>query len=172
MAKAKYILLLLAALIGLAGCNETDDVEAIFTGKTWKLTVIKFKRNNKECRDYWVDGTTGNFNEEAFKLSNKRIAVNGAFEITFSGTTTGDDISGKSYGKGYKTSFTNSPWRANGRSNDFSVAIKKTVDEDPLATAFLKALSTATSYGGNDSNLYLYFTEGQQEKYMLFHVTK
>lgn len=37
--KYKYLLLLLLMLPFVSGCNDSDDVNGIFTGKVWKLDV-------------------------------------------------------------------------------------------------------------------------------------
>lgn len=162
--------LIMCILPLLMGCNNTDDVQAIFTGKRWKLSVIKFAGSDKECRDYWVTG--GEFDQGKFEASNRILAGKETFTLTFTGVTTDDEISGKATGKAYTTEINNASWRANGTSNDFSIGIQTTNDQDVLATAFLKALSNATSYSGNRDNLYLYFTDGQQNKYLVFHVIK
>ena len=42
----KYIALLFCLTLVipfLSGCNDTDDVQKIFTGKTWKMTYITKK---------------------------------------------------------------------------------------------------------------------------------
>ena len=41
----KYIGILFAIMLipALSGCNDTDDVQKIFTGKTWKMTYITKK---------------------------------------------------------------------------------------------------------------------------------
>lgn len=44
----KYIALLFCLTLVipfLSGCNDTDDVQKIFTGKTWKMTYIPQIRN-------------------------------------------------------------------------------------------------------------------------------
>ena len=44
--KKRLILKVLGLLLLLpmfSGCNDTDDVAGIFTGKTWKLTYITVK---------------------------------------------------------------------------------------------------------------------------------
>lgn len=171
MKNYKWMLLLCVCLSVLTACNNTDNVQQIFTGKTWKLSVIKYAGTDKECKDYWVEG--GVFNQAKFEASNKILKDDkSSFTLEFSGTAIGEEINGKAKGKAYTVSFNDVSWKANGRSNDFSMAIKTTTDKDVLATAFLNALSNATSYGGNDGNLYIYFTEGQQSKYMLFHVQR
>ena len=49
--KKRLILKVLGLLLLLpmfSGCNDTDDVAGIFTGKTWKLTYIT--KANGQCR--------------------------------------------------------------------------------------------------------------------------
>ncbi|HAZ57750.1 MAG TPA: DUF4847 domain-containing protein, partial [Bacteroides graminisolvens] len=36
--------------------------------------------------------------------------------------------------------------------------------------AFLNGLNNATSYKGDENNLYIYFKEGQRTRCLLFHV--
>ena len=45
--KYKYLLLLLLMLPFVCGCNDSDDVSGIFTGKVWKLTYITKKNDHK-----------------------------------------------------------------------------------------------------------------------------
>ena len=45
--KYKYLLLLLLMLPFVCGCNDSDDVNGIFTGKVWKLTYITKKNDHK-----------------------------------------------------------------------------------------------------------------------------
>lgn len=45
----KYIALLFCLTLVipfLSGCNDTDDVQKIFTGKTWKMTYITKKNEH------------------------------------------------------------------------------------------------------------------------------
>ena len=52
--KYKYLLLLLLMLPFVSGCNDSDDVNGIFTGKVWKLTYIT-KKNEHKPYDFWGD---------------------------------------------------------------------------------------------------------------------
>lgn len=52
--KYKYLLLLLLMLPFVSGCNDSDDVNGIFTGKAWKLTYIT-KKNEHKPYDFWGD---------------------------------------------------------------------------------------------------------------------
>lgn len=169
--KNKWLLLLVLLLPLLSGCNDTDDVQKIFTGKTWKLSVIKFAGSDKECKDYWVNAN-GSFNQTLFEQSNKILMEANTFTLTFSGATKEDEISGKANGKAFLIDISEVSWKANAVNNDFSIAVKAANDKDVLGTAFLRALANATSYSGDDNNLYIYFTEGQQSKYLAFHVAK
>ena len=38
----------------VSGCNDSDDVNGIFTGKVWKLTYIT-KKNEHKPYDFWGD---------------------------------------------------------------------------------------------------------------------
>ena len=51
--KYKYLLLLLLMLPFVSGCNDSDDVNGIFTGKVWKLTYIT-KKNEHKPYDFWA----------------------------------------------------------------------------------------------------------------------
>ena len=57
--KYKYLLLLLLMLPFVSGCNDSDDVNGIFTGKVWKLTYIT-KKNEHKPYDFWGDKTNMN----------------------------------------------------------------------------------------------------------------
>mgnify|MGYP001630227272 CR=1 FL=1 len=78
-------LLLLLPLF--SGCNDSDDVAAIFTGKTWKLNYITVDGGH-EMFGFWE-------NEEQEKASIKELNKNGTYNIVFDGTVDGDVINGK-----------------------------------------------------------------------------
>ena len=69
-------LLLLLPLF--SGCNDSDDVAAIFTGKTWKLNYITVDGGH-EMFGFWE-------NEEQEKASIKELNKNGTYNIVFDGT--------------------------------------------------------------------------------------
>ena len=73
-------LLLLLPLF--SGCNDSDDVAAIFTGKTWKLNYITVDGGH-EMFGFWE-------NEEQEKASIKELNKNGTYNIVFDGTVDGD----------------------------------------------------------------------------------
>ena len=77
-------LLLLLPLF--SGCNDSDDVAAIFTGKTWKLNYITVDGGH-EMFPFWE-------NEEQEKASIKELNKNGTYNIVFDGTVDGDVMNG------------------------------------------------------------------------------
>lgn len=88
--KKRLILKVLGLLLLLpmfSGCNDTDDVAGIFTGKTWKLTYI-----TKANGHGWY-----NFPDIADE-SNVMEYINGkkTFMLVFSGSVEDDIIQGTS----------------------------------------------------------------------------
>ena len=84
----KYIGILFAIMLipALSGCNDTDDVQKIFTGKTWKMTYITKKG---EHRWYTFPGV-----DEKNYLSYDPTTGTRAFRITFTGSTSENRING------------------------------------------------------------------------------
>lgn len=72
-------LLLLLPLF--SGCNDSDDLQGIFTGKTWKLTYINLKDKGG-----WMNG----FSEKSIKILNENQE---SYTITFTGTEEDNRIS-------------------------------------------------------------------------------
>lgn len=87
-------LLLLLPLF--SGCNDSDDVAAIFTGKTWKLNYITVDGGH-EMFGFWE-------NEEQEKASIKELNKNGTYNIVFDGTVDGDVMNGNIKGTVIATS--------------------------------------------------------------------
>ena len=74
----KYIALLFCLTLVipfLSGCNDTDDVQKIFTGKTWKMTYITKKNEHS-----WYKFTDVS---EAIYKSYDPINGTKAFKIAF-----------------------------------------------------------------------------------------
>lgn len=164
--KYKYLLLLLLMLPFVSGCNDSDDVNGIFTGKVWKLTYIT-KKNVHKPYDFWGD-------KDKYEQSIKNyINKEGAYTIKFEGETTDNVISGKFSGTLLSHSYTGT-WSANGESNAFSASVKGS-ENDPLgfSNKFVEGLNRATSYKGNYDNLFIYYKdEGGRELCLVFHVDK
>ena len=106
--KYKYLLLLLLMLPFVSGCNDSDDVNGIFTGKVWKLTYIT-KKNEHKPYDFWGD-------KDKYEQSIKNyINKEGAYTIKFEGETTDNVISGKFSGTLLSHSYTGT-WSAKAKA--------------------------------------------------------
>lgn len=162
--KTKHLLFLVLLFPLLSGCNDSDDIAKIFLGKTWKLRDII---EGKKSSDYW-DG-----DKEAEAASRELMEQENNCTLKFSGTITGNTINkGTISGKAINNSFSGT-WDVDGESRAFSTAdITPSTDSDVLGQAFLYGLSHATSYSGDESNLYIYFKEGGKSKFLLLHIPK
>ena len=90
----KYIALLFCLTLVipfLSGCNDTDDVQKIFTGKTWKMTYITKKNEHS-----WYKFTDVS---EAIYKSYDPINGTKAFKIAFTGSTEDNIIRGEFSGR-------------------------------------------------------------------------
>ena len=126
MRNISKILGLLLLLPLFTGCNDSDDVAAIFTGKTWKLNYITVDGGH-DMFPFWE-------NEAQKTKIYDELNKNGTYNVIFEGTVEGDIIKGN---------------------------IKGTVEGnnggDALAKNFLEGLNNATSYEGDENNLYLLY---------------
>ena len=143
----------------LSGCNDSDDVAAIFTGKTWKLNMIS-KDGEGKMYDFWGG------NEEKKEESIQKLQRGGTFTVKFEGTVEGDLIQGQVSGTTV-TQPMSGQWSANGKTHEFKSGVTGKDESDPLARSFLEGLNSATSYDGDSQNLYLIY-EKQGVKYRMF----
>lgn len=152
-------LLLLLPLF--SGCNDSDDVAAIFTGKTWKLNYITVDGGH-EMFGFWENASIEELNK------------NGTYNIVFDGTVDGDVINGNIKGSVIATSTFEGKWNANAKNNSFKATVTTagSYGNDRLAKNFIEGLNTATSYEGDSNNLYLLYkpASGKQTFRMVFRV--
>lgn len=152
--KYKYLLLLLLALPFISGCERSDDVTGIFTGKTWKLTYITVADSKTpHLYNFWG-------NAETYEKAIKELNQDGAYTISFTGMESDNIVEGKFSGVLLdKLSEYSGSWHADGKSNDFSANVEKTRNIKALLdNYFITGLKSATRYEGNYDNLHLYFT--------------
>lgn len=148
--KNKGLLVLFVLLLPLmSGCNDTDDVQKIFTGKTWKLNYITTK-NKHEMFNFWGD------DQAARKESMKLLGNSGTYLVKFTGAPIDDIINGSISGTVVKSKF-DGTWRANARNQDFEAKVKGGSEGDILAKKFIEMLNQVDSYSGDANNLYLNF---------------
>ena len=88
------VVLMLPLLFG--SCNNTDDVQSIFTGRTWRLSYIAQKGKNGMLDPYrFSDVTQTNYNAWDASTGDR------SFRIDFDGTTTDNVIAGTLDGFGW-----------------------------------------------------------------------
>ncbi len=151
---------IILCVTAIYSCNNTDDIQAIFTEKTWKLTSISHK-NGERSKDYWMN-SQGEFDEEAFKKS-MELSVT----IDFSGKSEQDIIQGDFHSDAAGVPIDGN-WKADASSRTFNTwSIKGGSPTDIYTKAFLDALKNSFRYQGDEYNLYIYFKEGQQEKMLM-----
>ena len=153
-------LLLLLPLF--SGCNDSDDLQGIFTGKTWKLTYINLKDKG---------GGMNGFSEKSIKILNENQE---SYTITFTGTEEDNRISNGAVKGRIITADLTGTWSANGKNNEFHASVTNVNENDDLAKEFIKGLNNASSYIGDDNGLFLYYNPaGSQQTYVLaFHVQR
>ena len=153
-------LLLLLPLF--SGCNDSDDLQGIFTGKTWKLTYINLKDKG---------GGMNGFSEKNIKILNENQE---SYTITFTGTEEDNRISNGAVKGRIITADLTGTWSANGKNNEFHASVTNVNENDDLAKEFIKGLNNASSYIGDDNGLFLYYNPaGSQQTYVLaFHVQR
>jgi hypothetical protein len=143
-------------LLSAGSCGTTDDVVGIFTGKTWKLTVITAEDSDKQY-PFWDGGVSG----PAFEKSMDLLAKAGNFTITFTGAALEEGItSGAFSGRGVATSFSGK-WRVDDASRTLQMGVDPPVgtESDVFAKAFITGLLNAKRYEGDFNNLYIYYKE-------------
>lgn len=160
--------LLLSAVMAfaMAGCNTEDDVIDIFTGKTWKMTYIAAEGSNKQF-DFWGG------NETARENSMNALTQSGNFILEFVGTDLSNTTGGDFEGHAVQANISGT-WTANGTSKDLTLSkIKVSHNEsDALAKAFVTGLQNAFRYEGDNQNLYIYYKENNNVKFMAFRPAK
>ena len=147
--KHTWLIVLLLPLL-LSSCNDSDDVQKIFTGRTWKLTYIT-KKN--EHGWYKFPGVSENVYQSYDPVRGTRY-----FEIEFARRTDGGVITGDFTGTGSVRM--NGTFRANGVRNAFTAAIKSssvTGSQDTLGKYIIEGMGKTFSYTGDINNLSLYF---------------
>ena len=150
MRNISKILGLLLLLPLFTGCNDSDDVAAIFTGKTWKLNYITVDGGH-DMFPFWEK------EKQKTKIYDE-LNKNGTYNVIFEGTVEGDIIKGNIKGTIITTTGNfEGTWSANGKNNKFEATVEGNNGGDALAKNILEGLNNATSYEGDENNLYLLY---------------
>ena len=153
------VVLMLPLLFG--SCNNTDDVQSIFTGRTWRLSYIAQKGKNGMLDPYrFSDVTQTNYNAWDASTGDR------SFRIDFDGTTTDNVIAGTFDGFGSVTM--TGTFQADGKNNEFLSRVTKSsqsVSSDNYAKKIIEGMKNANSYTGDNNNLYIYFEYQSAQQY-------
>ncbi len=153
-----HLLLMLILIPTFSGCNNEDDIERIFTGKTWKMSRLTIEGKEKEQFGaiVWDSEAAYNRSIELFKTKDN-------FTVTFEGTeVNGEFSSTKVTVNGAKVKKATGTWSANGKNNTIGLNLNITASEtDPLAKEFIKGMQNVFKYEGDENQITLYYKEGQ-----------
>lgn len=161
------LLLLLALLPVLGGCNDEDDVVEIFTGKTWKLSFIAAEGTYTQY-NFW--GEKGmNDQNPAFVKSMDLLRTKGNYTLTFTGSDINNTVGGSFKGKGVNVSFEGT-WKADGKTHELHLYTEGQLSDesDILAKSFQEGIKSASRYEGDSNNLFIYYKQGQNTLFMGF----
>ncbi len=161
--KLRGWILLLPLLLG--GCSPSDDVQAIFTGKTWKMTYISYGQG---ASWYKFPGLT----DSDYKAYDP-VEGTKSFTITFTGSETDHTIAGSFTGAGSVS--TNGSWSANGESSAFSATIKGNPiigSGDKIGAKIIEVLKAADKYSGDEDGLFIHCTYEKDRIFMAFKPVK
>ena len=153
----------LTLLLSMSACNNEDDVLAIFTGKTWRVTY----------NPQMMEQTIFNGNTETITNTLNILNKGSNFTISFDGSEIDGAVGGTFTATGTNVTFTGE-WSADGKSREMTLAIRTpqnyaTIrDNNVLGNELLDCLRNITHYEGDSNNLYLYY-EGGDIEFMPFH---
>lgn len=150
------LLLALSSLSLLSGCNNEDDVAAVFTGKTWKLSRLTTKGSSAP----FYPGIWNNDKDMKESL-NKLNRETSYFTIEFKGEELEGELLGTNVsGQGSGVTFSGT-WSADGKSRSLTLNLKtQGTENDPLGKAFINGLQNVYKYEGDMHSLTLYFKDG------------
>ncbi len=154
---ALLCLTLLLPLLG--GCNNSDDVEMIFNGKSWKLARL----TNDGSADAFYDGLWST--DAQRQTSIEALSQSGYFTVQTTCTDEDGILTGTLSAHAITGSISNAVLTVDASSRKITVdgAINSS-ESDPLGIAFLEGLLGAYKYEGDTHNLTLYYKNGSQTR--------
>lgn len=151
MRKISLLLAITFIVTLLSGCNNTENVNDLVAGKTWRLSCFYSKDGSKLI--------------DRYPNANKILMDNmNGFYLQFYDNNTFN-------GKGINCSFSGT-WRGDGKSNYFSVNITQLsgTETEQIATDFINSIRGIVSYKSDYNNLELFYKN--KNEYMTFYVKK
>ena len=151
--KTKILVLLLAILPFLSGCNNTENVKGLIVGKTWRLNSFMYNDNVITDR---------------YPTANEILEKNPAgFYLKFNENNT-------FYGQAINCSFSGT-WSGDGKTNNFTMNITNSAgsdDSQKIAVDFVNAAKNAYSYEADENILTIKYKYYGQNESMILYVKK
>lgn len=159
-----YLLLALAMLPALSGCDTEDDLIEIFTGKTWKMSRLTMKGSNARFLPNLWDS------QDSMDKSLRNLDDTGKFTLDFEGSEVDGQLLGTRFTAHGVNVILTGTWNADGDSHSLTLNVEKTSgsESDPLAKAFINGLKNVYKYEGDANSLTLYFKDGDMTKVIGF----
>jgi hypothetical protein len=128
----KYWIIGLLMLPLLAACSDEDDVDAIFMGRTWKLTTIM--QNNKSIYE-----PTSDEQKEISESARESYIITFTDKV-FSGKTLNDAFNGT--------------WSVDGKKHEIHFTFKNTPNPPgAVSKKMIEILQNATKYEGDTNQM-------------------
>lgn len=139
----KYWIIGLLMLPLFAACSSEDDIDSIFTGKTWRLTMILEDSKTSACTE-----------EEQQEISDSSSS---SYSITFSNGT----FSGRTLDEAFAGT-----WTVDGGSQEISFTFTTLPTPETVPSQLMiEILQNAVKYQGDTNQLTIHQSSGP---YMLF----
>ncbi|MCD8293071.1 MAG: DUF4847 domain-containing protein [Prevotellaceae bacterium] len=153
-------LLCLALLLPLlGGCNNSDDVELIFNGKSWKLARL----TDDGSADAFYDGL---WSTDAQRQSSiEALSQSGYFTVQTTCTNEDGTLTGTLSAHAITGSISNAVLTVDASTRKLSIdGTISGSESDPLGIAFLEGLQGVYKYEGDTHNLTLYYKNGSKTR--------
>ena len=129
------LIIVFASSLLMTGCDNEDDIDELFIGKTWKITGATFNGvsiNGDDIKELYAIPNT-------YKISFS--------SITFNGTL----VSGSSF---------RGTWNADGKSRNLTLQMQQQsgIEINRLSQQIFEVLNNSTRYGG-DSNIIIIYKD-------------
>ncbi len=130
----------------LVACNDEDDIDAIFMGRTWKLSRIMLNKSTSALSP-----------EEQEKVSK---SADNCFIVSFSG----ESFSGRTLNETF-----GGTWTVDGKNQAISFTFKGNIPHptDMASQKMLEILQNANKYGGDTRNLEI--RRADDSSFLLFY---
>ena len=147
------------SLLPLMGsCEQEDNLETIFLGKTWKLTGIY-----REKKDVQITTCGSEVTIECLEEFEKFKNTSGYFTLVFGSL---EQLSGRAAAATFEGRSS-----INSKNREFDASVSPSLSEtDAYSNEFITGINSAYKYWGDIRTLKLYYKVGTEKRYLLFRI--